>query len=127
MNATMCRVLPAILLLLTLSSGLVAAAKPNFVVIFSDDQTYRAIGYNNPAVQTPNMDRLAAEGMRFDRAFIASPICAASRASIYTGMFPQQHGTVGLSSAGFKQSVITEKRLVTLPMVLEQAGYHTAL
>ena len=127
MNATMCRVLPAILLLLTLSSGLVAAAKPNFVVIFSDDQTFRAIGYNNPAVQTPNMDRLAAEGMRFDRAFIASPICAASRASIYTGMFPQQHGTVGLSSAGFKQSVITEKRLVTLPMVLEQAGYHTAL
>lgn len=108
-------------------SSLLAASKPNFVVIFSDDQTYRAIGYNNPAVQTPNMDRLASEGMRFDRAFIASPICAASRASIYTGIFPQQHGTVGLSSAGFKQSVIAEKRFVTLPMVLGLSGYHTAL
>ena len=106
---------------------LFAGLKPNFVVIFSDDQTYRAIGYNNPAVQTPNMDRLAAEGMSFNRAFIASPICVASRASIYTGMFPQQHGAVGLSAAGFQKSVVEEKRFVTLPTVLAQAGYHTAL
>lgn len=101
--------------------------KPNFVVIVADDQTYRAIGYQNPAVKTPNMDRLAGDGFRFDRAFVASPICAASRASIFTGVFPQQHGTVGLSSAGFTRSVVVEKRLATLPAALGEAGYHTAL
>ena len=104
-----------------------APAKPNFVVIFSDDHTYRAIGYNNPAVKTPHMDRLAAEGIRLDRAFTASPICVASRASMYTGTYPQRHGSVGLSSAAFTQNVLVEKRFVTLPAALAQAGYHTAL
>ena len=111
----------------TLCLPLFAEKKPNFVVIFTDDQTYRAIGYNNPAVKTPNLDRLAMEGLRLNRAFVASPICVASRASIYTGMFPQQHGSVALSSAGFKKSVVEEKRFMTLPMMLGQAGYHTAL
>lgn len=102
-------------------------AKPNFVVIFTDDQTYRAIGYNNPVVKTPNLDRLAMDGVRLNRAYVASPICVASRASILTGTFPQQHGSVALFPAGFKKSVVEEQRLVTLPMVLSHAGYHTAL
>jgi N-acetylglucosamine-6-sulfatase len=67
------------------------------------------------------------DGLRLNRAFVASPICVASRASIYTGMYPQQHGSVALYSAGFKKSVVEDKRIVTLPMVLEQVGYHTAL
>jgi len=104
-----------------------AAPPPNFIVILCDDQTYRAIGYNNPAVKTPNMDKLAGEGIRFDRAFVASPICAASRASIYSGVYPQQHGTVGLFEGGFKKSVVEEGRFATLPAILEKAGYHTAL
>ncbi len=98
------------------------ARRPNFVVILSDDHAYRAIGYNNPVVKTPNMDRLAAEGLRFDRAFVASPICAASRASIYSGVFPQQHGTVGLFGRGFIESVVKGKRFATLPAVLGKAG-----
>ena len=116
-----------LLVLFAFGSQLFAEKKPNFVVIFTDDQTYRAIGYNNPVVKTPNLDRLAMEGLRLNRAFVASPICVASRASIYTGMFPQQHGAVALAPAGFKKSVVDEKRFVTLPMVLGQAGYHTAL
>jgi len=115
------------LALLASSGPLLADKAPNFVVILSDDHAYRAIGYRNPDVKTPNMDRLAAEGFRFDRAFTASPICAASRASIYSGVFPQQHGTVGLSRPGFLKSVVEEKRFATLPAVLEKAGYHTAL
>lgn len=104
-----------------------ANARPNFVVILSDDHAYRAIGYNNPAVKTPNLDKLAGEGFRFDRTFTVSPICAASRASIYSGVFPQQHGAVGLSRSGFLKNVVKEKRFATLPAVLEKAGYHTAL
>lgn len=102
-------------------------AQPNFLVILSDDHTYRAIGYNNPAVKTPNLDRLAGEGLRFDRAFVASPICAASRASLMSGVYPQQHGSVSLFRGGFLKSVIKEHRFATLPEVLGKAGYHSAL
>jgi len=112
------------------ASSLAAAApekKPNIIVIFSDDQTYRAIGYNNPAVKTPNMDKLAGEGFRFDRTFTASPICAASRASILTSVYPQQHGSVALFRGGFLQSVVNEHQFATLPEVLGKAGYHSAL
>ena len=83
--------------------------------------------YGSTENGTPHLDRLAAGGIRFDRAFVASPICVASRASIYSGVYQQRHGAVGLSSAGFTQSVIVEKRFPTLPAVLGQAGYHTAL
>src|SRR4051812_38813568 len=54
--------------------------RPNFVVIVSDDHAFRAIGYRNPQVSTPHLDDLAANGFRFDRFFVASPICVASRA-----------------------------------------------
>ncbi len=125
------RILPLAAILLVPLAALHAAdvpvKKPNFVVILSDDQTYRAIGYNNPVVKSPNMDRLANDGFRFDRFFVASPICAASRASIYSGVFPQQHGAVALFGRGFIDSVVKEKRFATLPAVLEKAGYHTAL
>jgi arylsulfatase A-like enzyme len=125
-----------LLFLLAVGAGLLAPAgtahaaapvKPNFVVVLSDDHTYRAVGYRNAQVKTPNMDRLAAEGLRLDRLFVASPICVASRASLLTGVFPQQHGAVGLFSEGFRQSVIVGKRFATLPEVLGKAGYHTAL
>jgi len=103
------------------------AVQPNFLVILSDDHTYRAIGYNNPAVKTPNLDRLATEGVRFDRAFVASPICAASRASLMSGVYPQQHGSVSLFRGGFLKSVIKDHQFATLPAVLGKAGYHSAL
>jgi len=129
---SMKQILAPITALLMLSAPAVSAAdapakKPNFIVILSDDQTYRAIGYNNPAVKTPNMDRLANEGFRFDRFFVASPICVASRSSIYTGTYPQQHGAVSLFGRGFVDCVVKEKRYVTLPAAMSAAGYHTAL
>lgn len=101
-------------------------ARPNFVVIFTDDQTYRAIGYNNPQVKTPALDRLAADGVIFDHAYIASPICGASRASMMTGLFPQQHGCVALNTGSFIKNVSQEKYR-TLPQYLRKAGYLTAL
>ena len=54
------------------------AARPNFVVIFTDDQTFRAIGYNNPVIKTPELDKLARRGVVFQRAYVATPICVSS-------------------------------------------------
>lgn len=99
--------------------------KPNFLVILTDDQTYRAIGYTNPAVQTPNLNQLAGEGVIFENTNVASPICVASRASLLTGVFPQQHGSIGLNASGFHQSVIEDHRFQTLAQVLAADGYHT--
>ena len=50
-----------------------SGAKPNIVVIFTDDQTFRGIGYNNAEVKTPHLDALAAGGITFERGYVASP------------------------------------------------------
>lgn len=100
--------------------------RPNFVVIFVDDLVYRAVGYNNPVVKTPNLDALAHDGIIFNYAYVASPICVASRASIMTGLFPQQHGSVALDATGFRQNVVERKRYRTFAQDLADAGYVTA-
>jgi len=101
------------------------SAFPNILVILTDDQTYRAIGYNNRTVSTPNLDRLAGEGVIFESAYIATPICAASRASLLTGVYPQQNGSVGLSADGFQKTVLQEGTYRTPAQVLGSRGYQT--
>ena len=120
-------VVSGLLAVLGVGDATAAPPRPNFVVIVSDDHTFRAVGYRNPQVQTPHLDELAATGFRFDRFFVASPICVASRASIYSGVYPQQHGSVGLDGRGFAQSVVEQRRFLALAEVLNQGGYHTAL
>ena len=67
--------------------------KPNIVFILSDDQGAWAMGCSgNEEIITPNLDKLAAEGMRFENFFCASPVCSPARASLLTGRIPSQHG-----------------------------------
>lgn len=108
------------------SSTRSAKTRTNIVVVLADDHAHRAVGYNNPALKTPHMDRIAGEGMILDRAYVASPICVASRASIMSGLFPQQHGSVGLDGSGFQRCVVDEKRYRTFAHYLTDAGYATA-
>ncbi|RKN61270.1 sulfatase-like hydrolase/transferase [Paenibacillus ginsengarvi] len=69
------------------------SAKPNIVFIMTDDQGPWALGCaGNKEIQTPNLDRLAAEGVRLDNFFCASPVCSPARASLLTGRIPSQHG-----------------------------------
>jgi arylsulfatase A-like enzyme len=96
---------------------------PNFLVILTDDQTYKAIGYNNELVKTPNLDKLASQGIIFDRTYAASPVCVASRASLLTGLFPQTNGTVALNTGAFIKNIVEEKKFKTLPQLLNSAGY----
>ena len=70
-----------------------ATDRPNVIFILTDDQGVWAAGcYGNPEIRTPNIDRLAARGMRFENFFVASPVCSPSRASFLTGRIPSQHG-----------------------------------
>lgn len=99
---------------------------PNLVVVLADDHAYRGVGYNNAVVKTPNLDRLGREGVVFDHAYVATPICAASRASLQTGLFPQQHGTISLDGDSFRENVAVQKRFPTVAQLLAGAGYDTA-
>ena len=77
------------------------AEKTNVVFVLTDDQGVWAAGcYGNPEIRTPNLDRLAAEGMRFDNFFVATPVCSPSRATLLTGRIPSQHGVHDWIRAG---------------------------
>lgn len=95
--------------------------KPNIIFILTDDQRWDALGYaGNKVIQTPEMDKLAAEGVYFKNAFVTTPICAASRASILTGMYERTHGYT------FGQGEIKKPYIEnSYPMKMKQSGYYT--
>ena len=96
-------------------------ARPNFLVVVTDDQRFDQLGAaGHPHLKTPVMDGLAARGVRFENAFVTTPICAASRASILTGRREGRHGyTFGTPPMG---SALAEG---SFPMRLRESGYRT--
>lgn len=97
---------------------------PNVVVVITHD-TGRHLGAYGRRVATPNLDRLAAEGVLFEQAFCAAPQCSPSRASLLTGLVPHRHGLIGLTHRGFRLHPDALRR--TLPRLLAEAGYRTHL
>ena len=77
------------------------SSRPNILLIVSEDNGPELGCYGDPFARTPNLDRLAAEGVRFDRAFVTQAGCSQSRASVLTGLYPHQHGQIGLATWGF--------------------------
>ena len=90
-----------ILLTLVLCSIAVAGERPNILLIVSEDNGPELGCYGDPYVRTPHLDQLAREGVRFERAFVAQAGCSPSRASFLTGLYPHQHGQVGLATWGW--------------------------
>lgn len=83
----------AVLLLSLVAAMSPAGAAPNVVIVLADDQTWFDAGcYGNEIVKTPHIDKLASEGLRFDRAFTATAMCAPTRQQLYTGIFPVRNG-----------------------------------
>jgi arylsulfatase A-like enzyme len=83
----------AILMVSYLVKPLQAAAKPNFIIIFTDDQGYNDLGcFGSPRIKTPNIDRLAAEGRKYTSFYSACSVCSPSRAALLTGCYPKRVG-----------------------------------
>ncbi len=101
----------------------VSGRPPNILFLQTDNQRWDALGRSgNPIIQTPNVDRLAAGGAYFPNAFATTPICAASRASILTGLYRRRHGFT------FHEPPLrTEFTDISYPRLLRDAGYHTGM
>ena len=69
---------------------------PNFVVVFTDDQGYQDVGvFGSPDIETPNLDRMAAEGVRFTDFYVSQAVCSASRSALMTGCYNVRIGILG--------------------------------
>ena len=101
-------------------------AKPNVVLILNDDMGYSDIGCYGGEVETPNLDRLAANGLRFS-SFYNTARCSPSRASLLTGLHPHQTGvgilTYDSGPEGYAGNL--NRRCVTIPEALKANGYKT--
>lgn len=99
------------------------ASQPNIVLIHWHDLGKHLGAYGVASVETPCVDRLAAEGIRMDRAFSTAPLCSPSRGSLFTGRYPHSNGLMGLSHLGWEY----HSNEHTLPMLLGRRGYRTVL
>ncbi len=95
--------------------------RPNIIFILTDDQRWSAIGYSgNSIVQTPEMDKLAEAGTYFHNAIVTTPICSASRSSIFTGLHERTHKYTFQTGA-----IRSEYMEVAYPKLLKESGYYT--
>jgi uncharacterized sulfatase len=103
-------------------SGLTPKVKqPNIVIFLSDDHGQEDAGcYGNPDLKTPVLDQMAAEGMKFTRAYTPVPVCAPSRLALYTGLYPHRNG-------GDRNHGSIREGVTTLPGYLAKVGYEVVL
>lgn len=100
--------------------------RPNILWIFIDDQDPRYSCYGETLIQTPNIDALAAEGVRFERAYAPNPVCAPSRSAIITGSYAIRLGTHNMRSGRMPGAEIyLPEGFETIPELFRKAGYAT--
>lgn len=112
-----------------------AAARPNFVFIYTDDQASWTLGcYGNPQAHTPNLDRLAAQGARLTNALVATPVCSPARAGLFASRYGTEVGILDFIPNPGRKAYTPETgaiglaaRFVTFPELLRRAGYATGL
>ena len=109
------------MLLIFAKGELVMNKQPNFLLIITDQQRADHLGcYGNPIVKTPNIDRLATRGTKFDHFYVATPICMPNRATLMTGRMPSLHGAR-------QNGIPLSLNATTFVEIMRSAGYQTAL
>ncbi|WP_395744088.1 sulfatase [Prosthecobacter sp.] len=114
-----------------LASAASASRPPNLVFILTDNQGAWTLGcYGNPDIRTPNIDQLAAQGIRFTHALSSNPVCSPTRATFLTGLIPSQHGLHSFLDPKFMmgpEAYNTLREFTSLGEVLNAAGYTCGL
>jgi arylsulfatase A-like enzyme len=117
--------LPFVLSIVANTSALADANKPNIIFILADDLGYGDVGcYGQKRIKTPNIDQMAAEGMRFTQGYAGATVCAPSRCVLMTGLH-NGHGRVRGLDPPYLKGLYLEDRDVTVAEVLKDAGYST--
>lgn len=112
---------PILIVCLTIFVLTIKAQRPNIVLIVSDDHSYQTISaYGSKFMQTPNIDRIAKEGVRFDKAYVTNSICGPSRAVILTGKYSHKNGFKDNANSSFDGTQNTFIKALT------KTGYQTA-
>jgi arylsulfatase A len=116
----------SLLTLLFASDAFASDRLPNFVIVFTDDQGYADVGcFGARDFTTPNLDRMAREGMRFTNFYAAQAVCSASRAGLLTGCYPNRIGILGALGPRSRHGISDNE--MTIAEVLKQKGYATAI
>jgi arylsulfatase A-like enzyme len=119
----------AVLAVLGVASGADAAdlsSRPNIVWIIAEDMSAHFSCYGEQTIQTPNVDRLAAEGVKFERAFVTGPICSISRSALITGMYQTSIGAQHHRSGRGELKIQLPPGVTPVPKLFKDAGYHTS-
>lgn len=102
-----------------LATSVIAADRPNIILVMADDMGWGQTGYyNHPVLKTPNLDAMAANGLRFDRFYAGAPNCSPTRATVMTG---RTNDRTGVTNHG----VPLRPQEITIPQLLTEAGYST--
>jgi arylsulfatase A-like enzyme len=122
------RFLPLVTLLLSAAAAAGEASRPNILLLIAEDMGPRVGSFGDPVAVTPNLDRLAGQGVRFTRVFTASGVCAPSRAAQITGMHPAAIGAQHMRASnrpagGYK--AVPPAEVKAYPELLRAAGYYT--
>lgn len=121
------RLFPRLALIFTAATGLAAAAKPNVIFILSDDLAQGDLGvYGQKVIQTPRLDRMAAEGTRFTQTYCGTSVCAPSRASLMTGLDSGRSPVRGNWEIKPEGQKPLPAETVTVAEIFKAAGYATA-
>ena len=107
-----------------LTSECLFGSTPNILLIVSEDHGPELGCYGDSHARTPHLDQLAAEGVLFQRGYVTQAGCSQSRASMLTGLYPHQHGQIGLATWGFR---LYREDLPNVPRSLKSAGYRTGI
>ncbi|MDA1229269.1 MAG: sulfatase-like hydrolase/transferase [Planctomycetota bacterium] len=128
-----------VLFAVVVSVPLTAAAdtRPNVIIVLCDDLGFGDLScYGHPYIQTPNLDRLATDGIRFTNFYSAAPVCSPSRVGLLTGRSPNRAGVYdwipeskpgGDAKSDARDLVHMQRHEVTLPQILQEAGYATCM
>jgi arylsulfatase A-like enzyme len=116
----------AVMAMASVAPATAAERPPNVVIVYADDLGYGDLGcFGSMTIRTPNLDRMAAEGVRLTNFYVAQAVCSASRASLLTGCYPNRIGILGALGPNDRHGISDSE--VTLGQLFQSRGYATAI